>query len=142
MTASDKCLVSTHQSDDITCETATNTVTITVATTAVEATTWTIITRNVLSSTTFGITSITSETTSGVTIDESTSTGVTITHPIDTFQVVDDFRMVANDGTALTSNADIPGSVAIMFYVDNSSDIFSLEDDTNAVFYVPFLVQS
>ena len=111
--------MSSHQSDDITCGTATNTATITVATTAVEATTWTIITRNVLSSTTFGITSITSETTSGVTIDESTSTGVTITHPTETFQILDDFDMVANDGVSLTGNADLPGSVAIMFHVDD-----------------------
>ena len=69
------------------------TATITVSYNAVAATTWTIITRNVLDSFTFSISSIKSKTTDGITIDENISTGVIITHPTNTYQVVDDFRI-------------------------------------------------
>ena len=138
------CLVMTHQNDDIKCSTATTTATITVSNNAVAATSWTIITRNVLSSTTFSIGSIKSETTASVTIDENTSPGVTITHPTDAFQVLDGFIMEANDGTVLgDASADIGGSDTIMFYVDDADNTNTdLEISTTAVFYVPFLKQS
>ena len=141
----DDCLVSSHQSDDILCSTATTTAIITVKTNAVAATSWTIITRNVLSSTTFSIASIKSETTDSVTIDENASPGVTITHPTNDFQVLDGFIMEANDGSALGGMGviDIGGSDTIMFFVDDGDNTNTdLEDDTTAVFYVPFLKQS
>ena len=134
--------MSSHQNDDIKCSTDTATATITVANNAVAATTWTIITRNVLSSTTFSIASIKSETSTSVTIDENTSTGMTITHPTAAFQVLDRFDMQVNGGDTSTT-VDAAGSEYVMFIVDHSDETkTNLESGTNAVFYVPFLVQS
>ena len=67
-----------------------------------------------LSSNTFSIGSIKSETSASVTIDENIAPSVIITHPTDAVQVVDGFIMEANDGT-LGSNAGKAGSEHIIF---------------------------
>ena len=58
---------------------------------------------------------------------------MTITHPTDNFQVLDGFVMDPN----------VAGSTVVRFYVDHDSgDKTDLDIETNAVYYVPFLVQS
>ena len=86
----DKCLVSSHQNSDISCVTTSNTATIGVSNNAVAAASWTIITRNELSGSSFSITSITS-TTGTENIDQASNTGVTFSYTSETTQKVDSF---------------------------------------------------
>ena len=137
----DDCLVSSHQNSDITCSIDTNTVTITVANNAVAATSWSIVTRNVLTSTELAISSITSKTGSTI-IDLNDNTGTAFALTSETSQTIETFEVQSNDGT-LNNNPNTAGGGNIMFYVtDPGSSTDDLLSGTVARFYIPFLVQS
>ena len=137
----DDCLVSSHQNSDITCSIDANTVTITVANNAVAATSWSIVTRNVLTSTELAISSITSKTGSTI-IDLNDNTGTAFALTSENSQTIATFEVESNDGE-FNSNPNTAGGGNIMFYVtDPGSSTDNLLSGTVASFYIPFLVQS
>ena len=137
----DDCLISSHQNSDITCSIDTTTATITVANNAVAATSWSIVTRNVLISTELAISSITSKIGSTI-IDLNDNTGTAFALTSETSQTIGTFEVQSNDGE-FNSNPNTAGGGNIMFYLtDPGSSTDDLESGTVANFYIPFLVQS
>ena len=93
----DDYLVSNHKNSDITCSIDTTTATITVANNAVAATSWSIVTRNVLISIELAISLIISKTGSTI-IDLNDNTGTAFALTSETSQTIETFEVQSNDG--------------------------------------------